>query len=136
MVGSVRLRPNKNLEYHYTQLSMCINSELQLLIAINAGRMTHHFNKQDLFGKYNYGDVRVLNQFRGKFKIEGHLVNPDTLDVYDHLHFEADEKRLYVIADSYDGYCGEELIAECPTPTVLLHLMSLQLQKHRPWVEH
>ncbi|KAJ1636310.1 hypothetical protein T492DRAFT_835393 [Pavlovales sp. CCMP2436] len=108
---------------------MCIQSDLDLILSINAGGMARRGAKSDLFGEYNYGDIRVIDHFNGKFRIEGDLIDPETNNVYPFLHLEATEKRLHTIAESVDAYCEDELIAMCPTPPVLLRLMELQMKK-------
>ncbi|KAJ1617257.1 hypothetical protein T492DRAFT_850222 [Pavlovales sp. CCMP2436] len=117
---------------------MCVNTDLQRIIEINAGIIArgkcHKTVKTTLFEKYIYGDVSVIGHYRDKFVLEGRMIDPITNDVIGNLHFEANEKRIYIIMDSCDDYCGEEVIEEGPTPLIITQLMYMQAQNCNPWI--
>ncbi|KAJ1628132.1 hypothetical protein T492DRAFT_841836 [Pavlovales sp. CCMP2436] len=108
---------------------MCIQNDLDILLSINAGGMARRGEKSDLFGEYNYGDIRVIDNINGKFCIECDVVDPETNNVCPFLRIEANERRLHIIAEAVDECTEDELIAMCPTPPLLIYLMELQSKK-------
>ncbi|KAJ1633930.1 hypothetical protein T492DRAFT_1135073, partial [Pavlovales sp. CCMP2436] len=76
--------------------------------------------KSDLFCEYNYGDIRVIDNF---------LNDPETNNIFPYLRIEANERRLHIYAESADECTEDQLIATCPTPTMLTYLMELQSRK-------
>ncbi|KAJ1634435.1 hypothetical protein T492DRAFT_836864 [Pavlovales sp. CCMP2436] len=115
---------------------MCIDTQFQNLLSLNAGRKARRGVNSDLLGCYNFGDIVYFKKSIGgaTFTVKGDLIDPETNSLIPRVRFSANEKTLRIINyndeeedEELEGReADEDIINECDTPPVLLRLMELR----------
>ncbi|KAJ1626788.1 hypothetical protein T492DRAFT_842906 [Pavlovales sp. CCMP2436] len=132
---------------------MCIDTQFQNLLSLNAGRKARRGVNSDLLGCYNFGDIAYFKKSIGgaTFTVKGDLIDPETNSLIPCVRFSANEKTLRIINyndeeedeepegrevdedEDEDEDEDGDIINECDTPPVLLRLMEL---KHKKNIAH